>query len=250
MISRRHAEKKEQKLSSEYEELKRRIDDSIKRDEARQRILRRKRDERRDIKKGGGGKEIARKILGGKRMGSSDTDFRFGANVDDGESIDERIAREQAERCMGKVYCPECKTYHGYCAEIKEEREKLKMLPTGDERSSSRSNNQSGISWLKPEKLSTAAKEAKILAVHYNEKGRFGARVELKLALDGEIIYWGIDPKKNSENPNYKDLTAKFGHDENNWIDQRILLYVEEHKFYQGRFNIRVDFPKVKGRQA
>ncbi len=222
--------------------------------------LKKKREERESIEKAGGGHAIAKAMLSSEACtkdantckakyciwprccDDSDVDFDFGANVKD---IDERIAEQQAERCMERVECPACGHSHGFCAEIKEDKEKYKMLPTGNE-DSGRTRGKSTVKWLKVEDLSTTPKEAKVLAVNYNKEGRFGPRVELKLAFDGEITYWGVDPKKNSANPNYRDLTAKFGHDENNWVDQRILLYVEPHKFYEGQFNIRVDFPKPK----
>jgi hypothetical protein len=224
-------------LLSEYEQLKKKLDASCQKELARQKVLREKRAEKLQIKKAGGGKELARKILM-----SHDTDFDYGAN----ESIDDRIQKEQADRCLQLIIC-KCGKRHGLCAEITEDRERLKMLPTGQDTQSSRNQKRgSGIEWLKIEDLTTQKQEAKILAVNYNKDGRFGARVELKLAFDGKIKYWGVPPKKDDKNPNYKELTEHFGHDENDWIDQRILLYVEPHKFYEGQFYIRVDFPSTK----
>lgn len=241
-------ERKVLKLS--YDQLKKWIDKSIKKEEARQRILSAKRAEKRAIKKAGGGHNIARSILPVPRSRDTDgTDFNFGENLRE-QSTDERIEADYNSRCMEMVRCPKCGTNHGYCAEIKEDKERLKMLPTGNESSGrrSRNDNPNAVKWIKVENLTTQPKEAKILKVFYNENGRFGARVELKLAFEGDIVYFGVDPAKNSKNPNYKELTAKFGHDENNWIDQRILLFVEPHPFYENQYNIRVDFPKKGAR--
>ena len=220
-------------MSSDYEELKRKLDADCRKQEARQRILRGKRDERRAIRKGGGGKQIAKAILGGKRMADDDgTDFTFGANVPhgDSESIDERIARQAAERCMEKVYCGACKKYHGYCAEITEEKERLKMLPTGDGTGTRRTGG-GGLAFINPEDLSTQPQEAKILMVKFTEKGGKSQQpsITLKVAFKGDIRYVWV-PARMSD-PRYKMLINSFGPDENNWIDERFTLYLEKNEF-------------------
>ena len=238
------AVRKDAKLSSEYEELKRRLDDSIRKEDGRQRALRRKRDERRNIKKGGGGKAIAKAILGGKRMAADDTDFRFGANVPDGgeESIDERIAREQQERCMSRVYCSECKTYHGYCAELKEDKEKLKMLPTGDGNTTNTRQRQGGLNFINPQDLTTTPQEAKILMVKLTEKGKNGQpSITLKVAFKGDIRYVWLPARKSD--PRYALLLNLFGPDENNWVDERIHLYLEKDDFTEN-YQQRITVPK------
>lgn len=228
-----------------YEELQRRINESIYKEEARRKILKTKREEKKQIKKAGGGHAIAKAIMPKNDEHNHSTDFEFGYNTT--ESIDERIAREHAERCMERIECNVCGFSFGFCQELKDEKEKLKMLPTGDNAGSRKKTaGKSGINWLSTEDLSTQPQEAKILSVFYNKNGRFGARVEMKLAFNGEIIYWGVEPKKDSNSPNYKMLLEKFGPNENDWIDQRILLYVEPHKFYENQFYIRVDFPEKK----
>jgi hypothetical protein len=230
----------EPKLSSEYEDLKAKLDADFRKQEARQRILRRKRDERRDIKKGGGGKQIAKAILGGKRM-ADDTDFNFGANVPD-ESIDERIAREQAERCMEKIYCGACKRYHGYCAEITEDKEKMKMLPTGDgTQTRSRNNSGGGLAFVNPEDLSTQPQEAKILMVKFTEKGGKSNQpsITLKIAFKGDIRYVWM-PARISD-PRYKLFLDAFGPDENNWVEERFTMKLKKDDFtekYQTQYEI------------
>lgn len=260
-------------MSSEYQNLKRRLDESIHKEEARQKILRAKKAEKKALKKAGGGHTIAKSMLGGKSKEEdkkafkicthdpntctmdycswsrcnepdSSTDFNYGAN--ETESVDQRIAREHAERCMERIVCNVCGFSFGFCQELQDEKEKIRMLPSGNEQSSGKRTTKSGIKWLAPEDLNTTPQEAKILSVFYNKDGRYGARVEMKLAFDGEIVYWGVEPKKDSKSPNYKLLLEKFGANENDWIDQRILLYTEAHKFYEGQWYIRVDFPANK----
>lgn len=165
-----------------------------------------------------------------------DTDFEFGHNKEPSVYDD----------CMGSVKCSACGKFHGYCKELNEDKEKLKMLPTGNEpQSGSRTKRQGGMDWIKNEDLGLQPKEAKILMVRYNKEGRFGARVEMKLAIEGKIKYWGIPPKIEGNSPNYRDLTAKFGHDENDWVDKRILLALEKEDFGEQYF-IRVLFPDDK----
>lgn len=233
-------------MSSEYKQLKRRLDESIYKEETRRKILKAKREEKKAVKKAGGGKQLAKTMLENKY--STDTDFDFGANASK-ESIDERIAREHASRCMERICCSVCGFSFGFCQEVQDEKEKLRMLPSGNEQATGRkAASKSGIKWLSTDDLNNQPQEAKILAVNYNKDGKFGARVEMKLAFNGEICYWGVPPKKDDKNPNYKLLLEKFGPNENDWIDQRILLFTEPHKFYEGQYFIRVDFPTQKGK--
>jgi hypothetical protein len=236
--------KKKLEQSCKKEESRKRKPKSVFKEEARRTIIQAKRDERETIQDLGGGHTIARMIM------SKDTDF----NPDEFEpgekefndkirnAIDERIERESKERCMETVTCFACGTVHGYCTEIKDDKEKLKMLPDGNEAKRGRSNNKGGMNWIKTETLSTTPEEAKILMVRYNEEGQFGAQVELKLAFKGQIYFWGLRPQmKNS--PNYRLLKERFGSNENDWVDQRILLLLEQDQF-SGRYFPRVDFPE------
>jgi hypothetical protein len=240
-------------LSSEYEELKAKLDAECRKEEARQRILERKKDERRAIKKGGGGKAIAKAILGGKRM-DDDTDFSFGHNVPDestsresGAEIDRRIAEEAAKRCMGRVYCQICKTFHGYCAEVKEDKEKLKMLPTGDGNTTTR-QRQGGLNFINLQDLTTTPQEAKILMVKLTEKGKNGQpSITLKVAFKGDIRYIWLPARKSD--PRYNLLLNEFGPDENDWVDERIHLFLEKDNFtenYQQRILVPKDDKKRK----
>jgi hypothetical protein len=162
----------------------------------------------------------------------SDTDFEFGHN-------------EPADyRCMGSVQCKVCGKFHGYCAEVLEEKEKQKMLPTGDETPAAGKKRTGGMEWLKNEDLSKTPKEAKILGVRLDGENRYGPRVNVKLALEGKIKFWGI-PTAKSKSPNYRLLLDKFGADENDWVDKRILILLEQDEF-SGQWFPRVDFPEVK----
>lgn len=220
-------------MSSEYERLKKRLEESCRKEEARQRAIERKKAEKHNIRKSGGGHAIARALM------PEDTDFNYGQNE----------VQSDEDHCMGSVRCSQCGKHHGYCREIEEEKEKLKMLPTGNEAQSGTRRKASGMDWLKNEDLSVQSKEAKILMVRYNQEGRFGARVEMKLALDGKIKYWGVPPRLDDKNPNYRILTEKFGHNENDWVDQRILLSLEKDEFTQQYF-VHVDFPKPSNVKA
>ena len=224
---------------NDYENMKRRIDESIRKESARSVAIRRKRDERRNIRKGGGGHIIAKSLMPARDEGTStDTDFSFGHNTVV-ESIDDRIARESAERCMEKIYCTVCKTYHGYCAEIVEEKEKMKMLPTGDEQSGTK--RKGGLNWVTLESLTSQPQEAKILMVKYNAEGKWGASVTLKLAFQGEIKFLNVKPKKTDSR--YKLMLDHFGADENNWVDQRITLSAEKDEFSEG-YRMKLDLPE------
>ncbi len=220
---------------SSYEELQKKLDASIRKDEARQKAIRAKREEKQAIKKAGGGHALARAMM------SPDTDFNYGSN-EGGAEIDRRIEQEAAGRCMGRVVCQVCKTFHGYCVEVAEEKEKQKMLPTGDEGTGTRSKRAGGMDWLKNEDLSKTGKEAKILGVRADTENRFGPRVTIKLAIEGKIKFWGI-PTTKGKSPNYRLLIDKFGNDENDWLDKRILILLEQDEF-SGQYFARVDFPQ------
>ena len=213
-----HLAKKETNWS--YDEIRKRTEENIRKEEAKRRILKKKREEQLAIKKAGGGHAIARAIMG------DDTDFNYGANEPTAESIDERITREQASRCMAKIICHECGHYHGYCAEIKEE--KNKMLPTGDNNSTN-NRRQGGLNFINNQDLSTTPQEAKILMVKFSEKGKQGPSITLKLAFKGEIRYLWVPCRKTDDR--YKALLGAFGPDENNWVDERIHILLEKNEF-------------------
>jgi hypothetical protein len=227
-----HSAKKETSWS--YDEIQRRTEESIRKEETKRKILKKKREEKLAIKRAGGGHSIARTILSEKsQYGDDDISFNYGSNAreESSEDIDARIAREQSSRCMAKIICHECGHYHGYCAEIKEEKEKLKMLPTGDGNNTQR-RNSGGLNFINTPDLSTTAKEAKILMVKFTEKGKSGPSITLKLAFEGEIRYLWVPARKSDDR--YKVMLDAFGPDENNWVDERIHLVLEQDKFTEG----------------
>ncbi len=119
--------------------------------------------------------------------------------------------------------------------------EETTMLPRSDSATTTAPRSQrGGQRWLKNEDLSTTPKPAKILAVKNDAENKFGPRVVLKLALDGAVIFWGVDVKKN---PNYKTLEKRFGYEENNWAGQLILLGLELDEFSE-QYNPAVTFPE------
>lgn len=247
MSSETKQEKYERRLEREYKELQDKLEENIRKDEARQRILKQKRDERQAIKKGGGGKNISRAILGGGRV-SNDTDFSFGHNTpeanseESGVDIDRRIAQEAANRCMGRVYCHICKTFHGYCAEVNEQKEKMKMLPTGDNSSGTQNRSRTGgLNFINAQDLSTQKQEAKILMVKFKEKDRTGKSrpsITIKLAFKGEMRYIWVPCQK--DDVRYSTLLTAFGPDENDWVDERITLSLEKDDFSEN-YQVKID---------
>lgn len=196
-------------------------------------VLRKKREEREKIQRAGGGHELAKRILMNKS-----TDFNYGAN--DPQPQPEPAEREttEPERCMGRTVCQRCKKFHGYCVEVEE----LAMLPTGNESSQSGARNgrrQSNQVWLKNEDLGTDVREALIHDVRYNKDGKYGARVEMKLIMAGKTLFWGVPPKVDDKNPNYKELLEAFGPDENNWVQKKIGIFLEQDA-WSGNY-----FPRV-----
>jgi hypothetical protein len=165
---------------------------------------------------------------------SQDTDF----------NPDEFDKDEPADyRCMGSVECKVCRKHHGYCAEVAEDKEK-QMLPTGDNQETkgrSRRSGGSNMEYLKNEDLSKNPKEARILAVKLDPENKFGSRIIIKLSLEGAVKFWGV-PTSKSKSPNYRLLLEKFGPDENDWPDKKILLLLEQDEF-SGNWYPRVDFP-------
>lgn len=165
----------------------------------------------------------------------SDTDFEFGHNA-------ENEPAAVPEACMGNVTCEHCGKRHGYCSEVEQQLKEGTMLPKADSDGSSQSSGtkkKGGIKYLTIEDLSRTPKEAKILAVKADADNRYGARVVLKISLDGTMMFWGVAIRKN---PNYRLLTDKLGHEENDWVDARILLHNEKDEFSE-QFFPRVSFP-------
>jgi len=123
-------------------------------------------------------------------------------------------------------------------------KENATMLPQSSGQTASRTarGQKNNSNRLRPEDLSSQAREGKILAARADLEGKYGAQVILKIAVNGEIKFWYLDIKKN---PNYQLLTEKFGFDENEWVNQKILLGVEQDDFY-GNYWVRVSFPENK----
>jgi len=123
-------------------------------------------------------------------------------------------------------------------------KENQNMLPQSDGTTSNRASRGATNKGnrLRVEDLSKEPRDAKILAVKADLEGRYGAQVIAKVAVNGATKFWYLDIKKN---PNYKILTAKFGHDENEWAGQKILLGLEQDEFSDNWF-VRVSFPAAR----
>lgn len=209
-----------------YEDLKKAIAKDCERVEAQYRAIRAKRAEKKAIKKGGGGHAIAKAIMSNSGISDDSTNFDYGYNTVEEQSPTETST---TSRCLGRVVCAVCKKFHGYCADVDDEKEKLKMLPTGDG-SPSRSTKKGGLNWIRVTDLSTQPAEAKILLVKYTEEGQYGPQVMMKLAFKGEIRYMSVRPDKKKD-ARYAMMLDAWGPDENNWIDQRLLLSAEIDEF-------------------
>jgi hypothetical protein len=215
-----------------YEELTNRIKEENRLYEAKQKILRAKREERKRIQQAGGGHSIAKQIMG------RDTDFNYGANVD----------AEDPNRCMGQVVCKKCGKFHGYCIEVEEEKEKSKMLPTGEKEDGRRPQRSGGLNFINTVDLTAQPQEAKILMVKYTDKGKQGPSITLKLAFKNEIRFLWVPCRKSD--PRYAILLNSFGPNENNWIDERINLLLEKDDFsdnYKQSIQVPEKTPAKKG---
>jgi len=73
-------------------------------------------------------------------------------------------------------------------------------------------------------------------------QGKFGARIVLKLAMNGKTIFWTVTIKKN---PNFQILKNEFGRDETEWVGKTILLKLEQDEFTDSYYS-RVTFPVRK----
>lgn len=98
-----------------------------------------------------------------------------------------------------------------------------------------------GMKWLNNDMLTREPQEAEILAVKYDEEGRFGPAVTLKLQLDRKVIFYSLRLKGN--NPNLDILIQKWGRDESMWADKKITLSLQEDQFSEQLFP-RIGFPK------
>ena len=180
----------------------------------------------------------------------ADTDFEFGYNETDTEQTTEPDTSNDDNRCMAPIYCPACRRRHGLCSEVEAQLKGENMLPQADGNSSSGNSSSrrrsGGLRYLKIEDLSKTPREAKILAVKAQEDGRFGAAVVIKLALEGNTMFWTVNVKRN---PNYRLLVDKFGQEENDWAGQKILLNLEADEFSDQLFP-RVGFPTEAGKSA
>lgn len=123
-----------------------------------------------------------------------------------------------------------------------------RMLPSyepdaGEERGGTRRKRQTGgMKYLTNDNLSKEEKDAKILGVRYDGENRFGPRVILKIDLSGDVLFWGVNIRKN---PNYKMLVDRFGRDENDWVGENIKLFLEKDDFSESYFP-RVEFGSKK----
>lgn len=116
------------------------------------------------------------------------------------------------------------------------------MLPTQGGESRGNSRRSGGEKFLNNTDLSRSPKEVKIIAVKGEPESPKGARVILKLALEGKTKFWYMDVKKD---PNYKTLTDKFGFDENDWVGQKFLIHLEPHEFFDNDVR-RITFSKAR----
>jgi hypothetical protein len=148
----------------------------------------------------------------------------------------------EIDRLLEKI----CATVISKIRLVRDSIEEYNMLPSSSGSTTNRpqrAGQRGGMNYLKNEMLSTTPKDAKILAVKADSENQFGPRVICKLALNGEVVFWGVNIKKN---PNYTILEKKFGLDENDWAGEKILLSLEKDDFTEN-YQIRVSFPAQSG---
>lgn len=126
---------------------------------------------------------------------------------------------------------------------LRSEEEKVeKMLPDpsgNDKPARGKRGGAGALEYLKNDHLTKNPKEARILAVRVDTENMYGARVVLKLVLEGKTLFWGVNIKKN---PNYQTMVAKFGKDEDDWVDKKITLFLQEDTF-TGTWFPHCEFP-------
>lgn len=124
------------------------------------------------------------------------------------------------------------------------------MLPQGDSPSNNKQTSnrrKGGMEYITNEVLSTQPREAKVIAVKYDPDNRYGARVVLKLAIDGQTKFWGV-PVNKAKSPNFRILTEAFGFEENDWVGKVITLQLEQDDF-SNQYFVRAGIPVQKGRR-
>lgn len=171
--------------------------------------------------------------------------------------------REAKVICMAyQIVCPHCRRlttilnrFCLYCdgqilfdnanewlADMKTEEETDEMLPTSGSGGTPKGKSRAGaMKFITNEMLSMQDQEATILGIKLDEENKFGARVILKLAFQGQTVFWGVNIKKN---PNYQMMLEKFGPEENDWVNQKILLHLEKDDF-TGNYFPTVAFGKA-----
>lgn len=207
------------------------------------------------------------------------TDFQFGHNVQDNadpwgqktvpeQNIASRSAvnvQPKAEADSGPISGLVAGGYFGYIEDALETDAFLKMvwlrlnsfkeeirtmLPAAGntekapKKTSGRSN---GLPFLTNEHLSKQPKEAKILSVRVVTKewnGKSSQAVSLRLAMEGHQFMWDL----KLSNPNLATLQQQFGLEENEYVDKKILLYLEQDE-HSLQYWPRVDFPKPESKK-
>lgn len=120
------------------------------------------------------------------------------------------------------------------------------MLPDATTATANKQGKGGKGQWITKDDLNTQPKEFRILAVNVNKRSKFGTRVELKGAFEGQTKFWGTPVGPSDEvGPNYEMLLQQFGNDENNWVGKVILLSLEQNSFSE-KYYPRVSFPTAK----
>lgn len=160
---------------------------------------------------------------------------------------------EKSSGCGGTVECAVCGKFHGWCDELtasKQVNEQIgeKMLPTGastPQASNSGARRGSGVPFLSDADLSTTPREARILMVELKPKAKYGPAIHVKLAINGAIRIYSITitGQDGELSPNYKILVDKLGPEENDWIDKKFNVFLEQNKFNESYWK-RISFSK------
>ena len=126
--------------------------------------------------------------------------------------------------------------------QFREEIRKMAQLPApnqqtstgkngGGRKPSSSGGTRQGIPFLKVEQMTAEPKKAKIMDLQIPPDPPAGQRkfndIVLKIYYNGTVWLWGL----KASSPHYAGLTAMFGGDSDNWIDQEFLLGTETREF-------------------
>ena len=175
-------------------------------------------------------------------------------DFNDEKAIQEEMRQQADSFCTGRVVCVHCGAYYGYCIAVE-----TQLVHQGDDstmtipRASNVGPTQGGgsgggrtrgkqqgleyVRWDSPF-LSYDKKTARILETKINvpvEGRQQFSDVVLKISIEGKPRLYGM----KADNPELEKMVEWWGDDENRWINNEFLIYLEEDSF-DGKKWVRV----------